>query len=236
MDIDDDADDWPVSEDVLRSLSEPVRPVAVSAAYDEFDAIVDTVTRVDTVAADVQMCLAERVTFAPSDALILLLERQRRRRAQRRIGWPLLGRERDGALATALAARRKQTRLMMTVPSTYKDGKYYAPQGASYVSRAVEELSLWTPADGPPPTDGGDHAFIAGTVRYDCGVCHLHGLVDPGSRVAVDCSPLTDTLPRQGSAVKMYCTLRADDGVEGAAIVLVPHHFQRFSRDALLLF
>lgn len=236
--IDSDTDDWPVNENVLRSLSEVVRPVAALTVYDELDAIVDTVTTVDTVAANVRSCLAERVTLAPPDALKLLLARQRTRRAQRRAGWPLLGRERDETFATALAARRKQTRLMMNARSTYNDGEYYTPpRGTTYVSRTVEELSLWTPADGPPPqtTDDSCHTFVAGTVRYDCGVCHLHGFADPGSRVAVDCSPLTDTLPRHGSTVKMYCTLKTNDSDEGAAIVLVPHHFQRFSRDALLL-
>lgn len=194
----DPADCWPVHENVLRSLSEDVRPTAMDYDVGSDDA---------AVASNVQACLAEpvmptAVTDDPPTA-----------RPQT---------TRDDATA---AARRMQTRLM-AVRSAYTDGKYYEPN-APYVSRTVEELCTWT-VDVPANV----HTYTAGTVDYDrdTGACHLLGLVDPRSRVVIDCSPLTATLPRHRSTVKMFATLRTREDDDGLVTpVLVPDHFQAFS-------
>lgn len=204
-------DDWPICENVLRSLSEDVRPTASCTANDGDDA---------AVAANVRSCLAERVV-PTADHLWRHREREERRRRRQRPS------ERDRITA---AARRTQTRLM-GVRSAYVDGAYYA-SGTSYVSRTVEELSPWTADAAEDVVE--QYTYTVGTVLYDndTGACHLHGFADPRSRVAVDCGPLTAALPRHRSTVKMYSVLRtapADDRGNVQQPVLVPHHFQVFS-------
>lgn len=219
----DDDDGWPVCEKVLRSLSEDVRPVATVNSDNN-----DAAASAAAVVTNVQSCLSEPVVPVP-------VERppQRRRRLPERerrthLWRPPSKRCRDVQTA---AARRTQTRLM-AVRSAYADGKYYAP-GAPHVSRTVEELSLW-PADETPDNE---NTYTAGTVLYDrdTGACYLHGFANPRSRVAVDCDRLTATLPRHGSTVKAYSALRIppEDRAEGAAPILVLHHFQVFSCAAL---
>ncbi|XP_025414341.1 uncharacterized protein LOC112686335 [Sipha flava] len=198
---DDPADDWPMHENVLLSLSEDVRPTAMDYGAGNDDGAAAAVV------SNVQTCLAEPVI--PTTAT------ENRLRPQPQTA-------RDDAMA---AARRMQTRLM-AIRSAYTDGKYYEPN-ARYVSRTVEELCTWTE---DVPTNV--HTYTVGTVDYDrdTGACHLHGLVDPRSRVAVDCSPLTDTLPRHRSTVKMFATLRTREDSDGVVTpVLVPDHFQVFS-------
>jgi len=206
-------DEWPVDENVLQSLSEDVRPADGCYSHRVDD---------DAVAVNVRSCLAEVV--APMVAAQKLLSR---RHVQRQ-WWrrPSYGPAEDNTLA---AARRTQTRLM-AVRSSYRDGKYYAPN-PTHVSRTVEELSRWTAAD-PTPSNG--HTYTAGTVLYDgdTGACHLHGLMDSRCRVAVDCSRLTYALPRHRSTVKMYSTVRmSHTSGEPDAPVLVPNHFQVFPSD-----
>jgi len=214
MGHDDDVDrgDWPMDENVLRSLFEDVRPTTAVAAF------VDG----HVVASDVRRCLAERVVPAAET-----MRRLRTRRLLRR--WP----DNGGGVATAVVAdsRRMQVRLM-TVPSAYAaDGEYYAPE-ATYVSRTVEELSSG-PWATEPPVNG--YTYTAGTVHNDSetGACHLHGFADPRARVTVDCVLLTAALPRHRTTVKMYSTLRSPPTDHPGPPVLVPHHFQVFSRDAL---
>lgn len=199
--------DWPICEDVLRSLSEDVRPTTAMANNDDgHDDLAAT-------AVDVQSCLAERVTPTA--------DRPQRGRLQPR---PEPDPRDEPISAVVAAARRTQVRLM-AVRSTYTDGKYYSPE-APYVSRTVEELQQW------PRRPAGDntYTYTVGTVLYDRGSCYLHGFADPRSRVAVDNSLLTVALPRHRSTVKMYSTLRTS--AENAP-VLVPHHFQAFSCDSL---
>lgn len=214
-DGDDDGhenDDWPVRENVLRSLFEDIRP---EGAADKDERETDA-----AVSVDVQSCLAERVV--PSEGTAE--QRCRRRLWQRR--WP------SSAVTPVIsAARRTQTRLM-AVRSAYPDGQYYGPE-APHVSRTVEELNgTWTGTAGH-----NSYTFTAGTVLYDDGdadACHLHGLVDARSRVAVDCSLLTAAVPRHRSTVKMYAKLRtAPDGGAATPPVLVPHHFHVFSAASL---
>lgn len=201
-------DDWPVCENVLRSLFEDVRPPNGAADKDERET--DAV-----VSVNVQSCLAERVVPSEETAE----QRYRRQLCQRR--WP-------SSVVTPLisAARRTHTRLM-AVPSAYLDGQYYRPE-TPHVSRTVEELFTWTTTAVP-----NSYTFTAGMVLYDDGdtdACHLHGLVDARSRVAVDCSLLTSALPRHRSTVKMYSKLQiVPDGSAGTLPVLVPHHFHVFS-------
>lgn len=175
-------------------------------------AVDETAVDETAVTANVLRCLAEPVTLAAATEY-----RSRPRPPPR-----------DDATA---AARRMQARLM-AVRSAYTDGKYYEPE-APYVSRTVEELCAWT----VDARTANVHTYTAGTVDYDraTGACYLHGLADPRSRVAVDCGPLTATLPRHRSTVKMFATLRTRDDDHGgtATPVLVPHHFQVFSCAAL---
>jgi len=185
----------------------------------------------DAVAADVRRCLAERV--APTAETVRRL-RLRRRLLRRPPWWLRRPEDETGAAAAVVAeARRTQIRLM-TVPSAYAaDGEYSAPE-ATYVSRTVEELLSWTgPWSAEPPANG--HTYTAGTVLYDgeTGACHLHGFADPRARVTVDCVLLTAVLPRHRSTVKMYSTVRAQPVRDAGPPVLVPHHFQVFSRAAL---
>lgn len=198
-----DDDGWPIHANVLRSLSEDVRPPASTAPDDG-----------DAAAADVRSCLAERVVPTAVDRLWRRLRENRWRQRPRH--------------RTTAAARRTQT-LLMGVRSAYADGAYYAP-GTSHVSRTVEELSLWT-ADGAAPPVVNGYTYTAGTVLYDeeTGACYLHGFADPRNRVAVDCRLLTAALPRHRSTVKMYSVLRS---APADVPVLLPHHFQTFSRGA----
>lgn len=243
--------DWPACENVLRALSEDVRPTwAVAAA---------TVARDDErVAADVLLCLAERVAPLPTGPAANGRQADGRQTDGRQAdglqtdGQQADGQQTDGPLrlrprwrscawpedaaaaATVAAAGRAQTRFM-AVRSAYADGKYYASD-APHASRTVEELSLWRrwPAAAAAATADLDldvnlYTYTAGTVTYDrdTGACHLCGLWDPRRRVAVDCGRLTDRLPGRGTAVKMFSELRAPDR-DGGAPVLVPHHFQVF--------
>lgn len=216
---DDDVDDcdWPMDENVLRSLSEDVRPTPVVAARADSD---------DAVASDVRLCLAERVVPTAETMRRLRLRRLLLRRPPR--WWP----ENGGGTAAVAESRRTQMKLM-SVPSAYSaNGEYYAPE-AAYVSRTVEELSSepWTTA--APPDNG--YTYTAGTVHYDreTGACYLHGFADPQARVTVDCVLLTAVLPRHRATVKMYSTLRPPSADHPGPPVLVPHHFQVFSRAVL---
>jgi len=203
--------DWPVCENVLRSLSEDVRPTAVAVSVDD-----------DAVASDVRLCLAERVAPAAET-----MRRLRLRWLLRR--WPANG---CGAVTAAVAESRRMQVHLMTVPSAYAaDGEYYASEMA-YVSRTVEELSS-EPWAAEPPVNG--YTYTAGTVLYDSdtGACHLHGFTDPRARVTVDCGLLTTVLPRHRTTVKMYSTLRLPPADDAGPPVLVLHHFQVFSRDVL---
>lgn len=213
LDHDDDGDEsWPMSDKVLLSLSEDVRPVEAAAADDDGHNVVVTV------ADHVRSCMAERV--------VPVLARLLRFRPPPSSGF-WLGRD-DGT--TVMASRRLQTRLM-AVRSAYVDGKYYAPE-VPYVSRTVEEMQRpWT-AERPPLANA--NTYVVGTVHFDedTGACHLHGLQDPRTRMPVDCTGLTASLPRHRSTVKMFTELRTS-GI-GGANVLVPHHFQIFSCADLL--
>ncbi|XP_050057977.1 uncharacterized protein LOC126550442 [Aphis gossypii] len=217
---DDDDDDWPISENVLRSLSEDIRPTpaaAVSGSRDE-------------VTSDVRLCLAEPVGPTAETTRRLRLRRLLLCRPPR--WWPENGRGTDTAAAVA-ESRLMQSRLM-SVPSAYPaNGEYYSPEAVSYVSRTVEELSA-EPFTGPVNV----YTYTAGTVRYDddggrAGECRLHGFADPRARVTVDCALLDDAVPRHLATVKMYCTLRPPPADDPGPPVLVPHHFQEFSCAAL---
>ncbi|VVC34613.1 Hypothetical protein CINCED_3A015084 [Cinara cedri] len=199
--------DWPICENVLLSLSEDVRPLfARNQDQDERDAMVS---------ANVQICLAERV--GPSERAMKQLFFRRVRQQFR---------SSPAVTPTILAARQMITRLT-AVRSVYLDGQYYGSE-TSHVYRPVEELSAFTVT-----AVRNGYTFTAGTVHYDDGdtnACHLHGLVDRRSRVAVDCSLLTVALPRHRSAVKMYSKLRtAADGSVVIPPVLVLHHFHVFN-------
>jgi len=213
LDDGDDFDcDWPVCENLLISLSEDVRPTAVEVSVDG-----------DAVASNVRLCLAERV--APAAETM----RQLRLRCRLLRQWSANG---GGAVAAAVAESRRMQVRLMTVPSAYAvDGEYYASETA-YVSRTVEELSS-EPWATEPPVNG--YTYTAGTVHYDSdtGACHLHGFTDRRARVTVDCALLTTVLPRQRTTVKMYSTLRSPPTDDAGPPVLVPHHFQVFSRDLL---
>ncbi|XP_025205082.1 uncharacterized protein LOC112601594 [Melanaphis sacchari] len=204
--------DWPISENVLRSLSEDVRPTPVAAQEDGDDAV----------ASDVRLCLTEPVAPAAET-----MRRLRLRPLLLRRRWP----ENDGVTAAA-AESRPQVRLM-SVPSAYPaDGEYYAPE-AAYLSRTVEELSSGPWTEREPPVNR--YVYTAGTVHYDreTGACHLHGFADPRARISVDCALLTAVLPRHRATVKMYSTLRPPPADDPGPPALVPHHFQEFSRTAL---
>lgn len=214
LDNEDNVDcDWPVCENVLRTLSEDVQPTPLVVSVDGAVAV----------ASDVRLCLAERVVPAA-----VTMRRLRLRSLLRR--WSANG----GGLgaATVAESRRMQVRLM-TVPSVYSaNGEYYASETA-YVSRTVEELSsseLWA---AEPPVNG--YTYTAGTVHYDSdtGACHLRGFTDPRAQVTVDCALLTAVLPRHRTTVKMYSTIRSPLADDAGPLVLVPHHFQVFSRDVL---
>ncbi|XP_026822740.1 uncharacterized protein LOC113560838 [Rhopalosiphum maidis] len=218
-DCDDDVDDcdWPMDENVLRTLSEDVRPTPAAGLADSDGAV----------ASAVRLCSAERVVPTAETVRRLRLRQLLLRRPPR--WWP----ENGGGAAAVAESRRTQTKLM-SVPSAYPaTGEYYAPE-AAYVSRTVEELSSGPRPTAAPPVNG--YTYTAGTVRYDreTGACYLHGFADPQARVTVDCALLTDVLPRHRATVKMYSTLRpppADD--PGGPPVLAPHHFQVFSRAVL---
>ncbi|XP_022164899.1 uncharacterized protein LOC111029948 [Myzus persicae] len=214
LDHDDDVDcDWPMCENVLRSLFEDVRPTSAAPAES-----VDS----DAVASDVQRCLAEQI--APTAEM---MQRLRLRLLLRR--WSENGGE--AATAVVVESKRMQVRLM-TLPSAYEaDSEYYALE-AAYVSRTVEELSS-EPWAAKPPANG--YTYTLGTVHNDSETraCHLHGFTDPRARVTVDCVLLTTVLPRHRSTVKMYSTLRWPSADDPGPPVLVPHHFQVFSRDVL---
>lgn len=200
-------DSWPLCENVLLSLTEDVRP---KGAADRDESDTDA-----AVSVNVQSCLAERV--GPSEGTA---ERRHLRQIHQR--W------RPSPVVTPVisAARRTHARLM-GVRSAYLDGKYYGSD-VPHVSRTVEELSTWTAV-----TVLNEYTFTAGTVLYDhgdTGACHLHGLVDAQSRVAVDCSLLTTALPRHRSTIKLYSKLRtAPDGRAATPPVLVSHHFHVFT-------
>lgn len=210
--VEDDVDcDWPVCENVLRSLSEDVRPTAVAVSVDH-----------DAVASNVRLCLAERVAPAADTMRGLRLRCLLRR-------WSANG---GGAVTAAVAESRRMQVRLMTVPSAYEaDGEYYASETA-YVSRTVEELTS-EPWATEPRVNG--YTYTAGTVHYDSdtGACHLHGFTDLRARVTVDCALLTDVLPRHRTTVKMYSTLRSPPDDDAGPPVLVPHHFQTFSRNVL---
>uniref|UniRef100_A0A2S2NYP0 Uncharacterized protein n=2 Tax=Schizaphis graminum TaxID=13262 RepID=A0A2S2NYP0_SCHGA len=218
-DYDDDVDDcdWPMDENVLRSLSEDVLPTPVAARADGDGAV----------ASDVRLCLAERVVPTAETMRRLQLRQLLLRRPPR--WWP----ENGGGTAAVAESRRTQMRLM-SVPSAYPaTGEYYAPE-AAYVSRTVEELSSSEPrTTAAPPVNG--YTYTAGTVHYDgeTGACCLHGFADPQARVTVDCVLLTAVLPRHRTTVKMYSTLRPPPADDPGPPVLVPHHFQVFSRAVL---
>ncbi|XP_015379729.1 PREDICTED: uncharacterized protein LOC107173638 [Diuraphis noxia] len=204
--------DWPMNENVLRSLFEDVRLTAAAVSVDD-----------DAVASDVRRCLAEPVVPA-TETIRRLQSRWRLRR------WP----DNGGGAATPVVdeSRRMQVRLM-TVPSAYAaNGEYYCAPEAAYVSRTVEELSS-EPWAAEPPVNG--YTFTVGTVHNDneTGACYLHGFADPLARVTVDCVLLTAVLPRHRTTVKMFSTLRSPPTDDPGPPVLVPHHFQVFSRDAL---
>lgn len=209
LDHDKDGDEgWPMCDKVLLSLSEDVRPV--KAALVDGD---DGHDVVGTVADRVQSCMAERVVPTMTGLM--------RFRPPPSSGfWS--GRV-DGT--TVMAARRLQTRLM-AVRSAYVDGKYYAPEGP-YISRTVEELQWPQTVERPPLANA--NTYVVGTVLHDedTSACHLLGLRDPQTRVPVDCTRLSATLPRHRSTVKMFAELRTS-GV-GGANALAPHHFQIFS-------
>ncbi|XP_029343512.1 uncharacterized protein LOC107884068 isoform X2 [Acyrthosiphon pisum] len=213
LDNEDDVDcDWPVCENLLRSLSEDVRPTTV----------VEVSVDGDAVASNVRLCMAERVAPAAET-----MQRLRLRWLLRR--WSANG---GGAVTAAVAESRRMQVRLMTVPSAYAaDGEYYASETA-YVSRTVEELSS-EPWVTEPPVNG--YTYTAGTVHYDSdtGACHLHGFTDRRARVTVDCALLTVVLPRHRTTVKMYSTLRSPPAEDAGPPVLVPHHFQVFSRDVL---
>lgn len=212
---DDDVNcDWPINENVLRSLLEDIRPTSAMAAVS---------VNSDVVTSDVRRCLAEPIALA-AETIRRLQSRWLLRR------WP----DNGGGAATAMVAesRRMQVRLM-TVPSAYvADGEYYCAPEAAYVSRTVEELSS-EPWAAEPPVNG--YTYTVGTVHNDreTGACHLHGFADPRARVTVDCVLLTAVLPRHRTTVKMFSTLRSPPTDDPGPPVLVPHHFQVFSRDAL---
>jgi len=232
-----DGVDSSIYENVLRLLNENVRltTTAILAMADDGDNGNDNDKEDDDndddddddaiVAANVRSCLAERVvpTVVVDDRLWRL-----RRDWQRRTRGRLHCSEQDGRIAAA--ARRTQIRLM-GVRSAYADGAYYASE-TPHVSRTVEELWLpWSAAVVPVVNE---NTYTVGTVLYDdgdTGACYLHGLVDPRSRVAVDCGLLTAILPRHRSTVKMYSALRT--GPDGCTPVLVLRHFQTFSSGAV---
>lgn len=214
LDNEDDVDcDWPVCENVLRTLSEDVQPTPLVASVD--GAV--------TVASDVRLCLAERVVPAAET-----MRRLRLRSLLRR--WSVNG---GGPGAAAVAESRRMQVRLMTVPSAYSaDGEYYASETA-YVSRTVEELSSSELRAAAPPVNG--YTYTAGTVHYDSdtGACHLRGFTDPRAQVPVDCALLTAVLPRHRTTVKMYSTLRSPPADDAGPLVLVPHHFQVFSHVVL---
>lgn len=217
---DADGDDWPISENALRSLSEDVRPTPAVAVPGNRDAV----------ARDVRLCLAELVGPTAETTRRLRLRRLLLRRPPR--WWPDDGRGTDAA---AVAESRLMQSRLMSAPSAYPaNDEYYAPEAAgAYVSRTVEELTSepWTAAE---PVNV--YAYTAGTVRYDdgpAGECRLHGFADPRARVTVDCSLLDDAVPRHLATVKMYSTLRPPAADDPGPPVLVPHHFQEFSCTAL---
>lgn len=214
LDNEDDFDcDWPVCENVLRTLSEDVRPTPVAVSTDGAAAV----------ASDVRLCLAERVVPGAET-----MRRLRLRSLLRR--WSANGGE---PVAAAVAESRRMQVHLMTVPSAYSvDGEYYASE-TSYVSRTVEELSSSEPRTAEPPVN--KYTYTAGTVHYDgdTGACHLRGFTDPRAQVTVDCALLTAVLPRHRTTVKMYSTLQSPPTDDAGPPVLVPHHFQVFSRDVL---
>lgn len=214
-----DSDDWPISENVLRSLSEDIQPIPAVAVPGNRDAVI----------SDVRLCLAELV--GPTAETIRRLRLRRLLLCRPPRWWPENGRGTDTA---AVAESRLMQLRLMSVPSAYPaNDEYYSPEAAAYVSRTVEELSSepWTAAE---PVNV--YTYTAGTVHYDDGradACRLHGFADPQARVTVDCALLDDTLPRHLATVKMYSTLRPPPADDPGPPVLVPHHFQEFSCTAL---
>lgn len=211
-------DEWPLSENVLRSLSEDVRP---------FTAATETLDDLCAVAENVGLCLAEPVV--PKTEEVTPNETTPDEATPDEATPDQTTTEKT---AVVIAKARRMLLDVMAVRSAYANGKYYAPDaaGAPYVMRTVEELALTD--EWRARIVANANTFAAGTVMYEPGgACFLHGFVHCSGRVAVDCSALTDAWPRHRSTVKTYSALTATDD---DTPVLLLQHFQAFSCSALL--
>lgn len=220
--------EWPLSENVLRSLSEDVRPLTAAT---------ETLDDLCAVAENVGLCLTEPIVpkpdeVTPNEATPDEVTPNEATPDEATPDEATPDQATTEKTAVVIAKARRMLLDVMAVRSAYANGKYYAPDaaGAPYVMRTVEELALTDEWRVRMVVNA--NTFAAGTVMYEHGgACFLHGFVHCSGRVAVDCSALMDAWPRHRSTVKTYSALTATDD---DTPVLLLQHFQAFSCSALL--